>query len=112
MIEKIVLDYLNNKLNGVPVVMEQPQTPADKFVLIEKTGSSEADYIQSATLAVQSYDTSLFGAASLNETVKTAMREIITLPQIARCKANGDYNFTDPTTKRYRYQAVFELTYY
>ena len=30
---------------------------------------------------------------------------------VFRCELNGDYNFTDTETKRYRYQAVFDLTY-
>lgn len=110
MIEKIVLDYLTSKLD-VPCSMELLPDMGDSFVVIEKTGSTEDDGTESATIAVQSYGKSLSDAASLNERVKTAMKGIIELGSIGRCKRNSDYNFTDPTTKRYRYQAVFNITY-
>lgn len=111
MIEKIIIDYLKTELT-VPVVAEQPKTPSDSFVLIEKTGSSERNHTRSATMAIQSYSTTLLNAATLNEEVISKMREIVKLPSIGSCFLNSDYNFTDETTKIYRYQAVFELTYY
>ena len=33
-------------------------------------------------------------------------------PEIAACRLNSDYNFTDTAKKKYRYQAVFDLVYY
>lgn len=111
MIEKILLNYLNSKLT-VPVVMEEPADKPESFVVIQKTGSSRVNYIFSATIAVQSYGASLLKAAELNEAVKDAMLNIIEVGEVASCRLNSDYNFTDSQTKRYRYQAVFELTHY
>lgn len=111
MIEKIILNYLNSVLS-CPVYMEEPETKPKKFVVIQKTGSARVNYIFSATLAIQSYDESLLKAAELNETVKEVMFNSITCGEVASCRLNSDYNFTDATTKRYRYQAVFELTHY
>lgn len=111
MIEAIVLNYLADNLS-VPVFMEEPEERCGEYVLIEKVGSSENDRIQSATVAVQSYAESLYKSAVLNDTVKRAMRDIIVLDSVSRCRLNSDYNFTDTETKRYRYQAVFDLTYY
>lgn len=111
MIETIVLNYLADNLT-VPVLMEEPEERCEEYVLIEKVGSSENDRIQSATVAVQSYAESLYRSAVLNDTVKRAMRDIIVLDSVSRCRLNSDYNFTDTETKRYRYQAVFDLTYY
>lgn len=110
MIEKIVLDYLNDTLD-VPVYMEVPERPPQKFVLIEKTGSSTENYINSATLALQSYADSLYSAAVLNETVKGAMDNIIMIDSVSKSKLNTDYNFTDTSKKKYRYQAVYDLVY-
>lgn len=109
MIEKITLDYLTTKLTPIPVVMEEPKTKVSKFVLIEKTSGGETNRVEFATLAIKSYAASLYEAASLNESVKTAMRDLATLPTVASCKLNSDYNFTDTTEKRYRYQAVFNI---
>ena len=111
MIETIVLNYLADNLS-VPVFMEEPEEWCREYVLIEKVGSSENDRIQSATVAVQSYAESLYKSAVLNDTVKRAMRDIVVLDSVSRCRLNSDYNFTDTETKRYRYQAVFDLTYY
>lgn len=109
MIELIVLDYLKNALD-VPVVMEEP-ADAEEFVLISKTGSGEENFIKNATFAVQSWAKSLYDAAVLNEKVIEAMAEIIELNEISKSSLNSDYEFTDTTTKHYRYQAVFDLVY-
>lgn len=110
MIEKIVLDYLNKTLS-VPAYMEKPANPPEKYVLLEKTGSSSENLIESATIAIQSYAGSLFAAASLNEEVKVAMNNIVALNEVMGAELNSDYNFTDTTKKQYRYQAVYELVY-
>ena len=111
MIEKIVLDYLHTTL-AMPVYMEVPENPPDTFVLVEKTGSSRANRINRATLAVQSWADSLLEACRLHEQVKLAMDDFPGLDEISACRLNSDYNFTDPTTKHYRYQAVFDLVFY
>lgn len=111
MIEKTILDYLNNKLSET-CYMEEPDGE-DTFVLLEKTGSSLSNYVYSATFAIQSYATSLYEAAKLNEKVKAAMLTIADeLNTISKCSLNSDYDFTDTTKKRYRYQAVFDLIHY
>lgn len=111
MIEKIILDYFND-IVGIPAYMEVSKDMPDKFVLIEKTSSSEENYILYATIAIQSYANSLYDAACLNEEVKTAMRNIIASCDISKSKLNSDYNYTDTAKKKYRYQAVFDLVYF
>ena len=106
MIEEVILGYLSKSL-GVPVFMEEPAKPPQKYIIIDKLGSSEKNRLSSATLAVQSYE-----AARLNHTVKAAMRDTVTLDDVISCKLNSDYNYTDEETKRYRYQAVFDIRFY
>lgn len=109
MVETIILNYLSDRL-AVRVCMEIPaENPPQRFVLIEKVGGGERDMIQTATLAIQSYAESMYQAATLNEQVKTAMRDAVTLDSISRCELNSDYNYTDTTKKKYRYQAVFDI---
>ena len=110
MIEKVILDYLKSAL-PVPVYMEVPEKPPASFVLVEKTSSGRENHINSAMIALQSYATSLYGAASLNEAVKTAMDNSITTKDISAAKLNSDYNYTDTATKQYRYQAVYDIFY-
>lgn len=109
MIEKVILDYLSTALS-VPVRMERDDSLTN-YVLIEKTGSGETNYIKRATIAVQSYAGTLYEAAELNEDVKEAMQDITLLANVSRCALNSDYNFTDSAKKVYRYQAVFDLVF-
>lgn len=111
MIEKIVIDYLGQMLD-VPVYMERPEKTPEKYVIVEKTGSSREHFIKSATFALKSYADSLLHAAELNEKVKDAMDAIIRLDVVCRSELNSDYNYTDPTAKAYRYQAVYDLVHY
>ncbi len=111
MIEKRIRDHLLTKL-AVEVYLEYPETPPSKFVLFEKTGSSKQNHLESATFAFQSYALSLYEAAELNELVKAAVESLIETQDISKAKLNTDYNFTDTTTKEYRYQAVFDIYHY
>lgn len=111
MIEKTILDYLKETLS-VPVYMERPEEDIGEYVVLEKTGSGRMNRINRATFALQSFGDSLVRAAEINEDVKAAMDDLIVLPEISRSQLNSDYNFTDTTKKRYRYQAVYDITHY
>lgn len=112
MIEKAILDYLNENLS-VSAYMEVPEDEDEpKFVVIEKTGGGCSNFVYSATVAIQSYAPTLEEAARLNEDIKEKMKEIPNhVINIGRCELNSDYNFSSKGQKRRRYQAVFDLTY-
>lgn len=113
MIEQLIYNYLNVRA-PFPVYMEVPEgggTPP--FAVIQKTGGGVLDgVVFSATLAIQSYGGTLLEAAQTNELIKGLMASAVTLPDVARCRLNSDYNFTDTTKKQYRYQAVFDIIHY
>lgn len=111
MIEKTILDYLGEHLS-VPVYMEEPIDKPASYVLIERTGSSESDLIETTTLALQSYGASLYDAAALNMAVKAQIKQAVELPSVSAVYINSDYNFTDTETKRYRYQCVAVVTHF
>ena len=111
MIEIDILQYLDNELD-VPVFMEEPEVQPGRYVLIEKTAGGKENHICRATLAIQSYAESMLEAAELNERVKKAMDDAAILPVVGKSQLNSDYNFTDTETKRYRYQAVYNLVHY
>ena len=111
MIEKTILDYLEEHLS-VPVYMEEPISKPASYVLIERTGSSESDLIESTTLVLQSYGASLYDAAVLNMAVKARIKQAVELPSVSAVYINSDYNFTDTETKRYRYQCVAVVTHF
>lgn len=112
MIEKTIHDYLKSALN-VPTYMQRPESAPNKYVLIEKTGSSKENHISRATMAFQSCAPRLYDAAVLNEEVKTAVEQMPTeLGRICSVQLNSDYNYTDTDSKQYRYQAVYVITHY
>ena len=111
MIEQIVRDYLEEQL-GIPVRMEEEAGLPEEYIVVKKTGSGQTNHIKRATLAVQSYSSSLYQAASLNERVKEAMEKIIEMDDISKCELNSDYNYTDTARKKYRYQAVFDIVHF
>lgn len=111
MIEVVILNHLKSKLS-VPVALEKPEPVPPEYVLFEKTGSGRINKLPSSTFAFQSYAGSLYKAALLNEEVKQAVDSLIELDEIASVKLNTDYNFTDTTTKQYRYQAVYDINHY
>lgn len=111
MIEETLKSYLSDATKQ-KVWLEIPPKPPSEFIIIEKTAGGESNHIQSATFAIQSWAASMHDAAELNETVKKAMNNITDLPEIAGAHLQTDYNFTDTTTKKYRYQAVYDLNFY
>lgn len=111
MIEKTVMEYLDGQLD-VNCYMEVPASRPERFVVVEKTGSSRENYINSSMLAIKSYAPSLYEAAALNEQVKTVMDTAIELDEICRADINSDYVFNEINAKGYRYQAVYDIIHY
>lgn len=111
MIEIVIKEFLDSHLS-VPSFLERPEKPPKSYVLFEKTGSGSNNHLPSSTLAFQSYAASMYEAAALNEKLKEVVESMITLDYISKIKLNSDYNFTDTTTKEYRYQAVFDINHY
>lgn len=113
MIEKTVIQYLRKKFPEEIVKGEVPIGMPDRFITVEKTGGQQRGVgLFQSTLAIQSWETSREKAAELSEEVCSAMRNMPDeVSQVTRCRG-ADYDFTDTTTKRYRYQAVFTITHY
>ena len=112
MIAKDLLDYLNsNTYLSTPAYMEQPEALTN-YILLDQTGTRIANQIQTTTFAIQSYGSTLYDAMVLNEKLKVVMDGFAELGNVARVKLETDYNFTNTTTKQYRWQAVFDITHY
>lgn len=110
MIELIICEYLSSKLD-CPVLPEKPQRPFGKMVFVERTGG-RGKFLRETTVAIQSYGNSLYEAAVLNEEVIAYMQGLIERDEVTKVTLNSNYNYTDTTTKEYRYQAVFDVIHY
>ena len=115
-IEEYLIQNLSALLTDTPVYGDVPSPVPRQLVTIEKTGSEERNHIITATVAIQSWSDSRYNAAVLNQKVKQAMQKIAILKEIARIECISDYNYTDNVTqnssRKNRYQTVFEVTYY
>ena len=109
-IEVYLIEYLTKEL-GIPIYGQEEDAEDSSYVVIEKLGSYVENFTRHATIALKSYGATLLESAELNERVKSAMDDIIRKPEISCSKLNSDCNFTDTTTKKYRYQAVYDLVY-
>lgn len=112
-IEQKIYDFLTMQ-SDIPVYFEFPEKDApDEFFLVEKTGSTFAEHISSSTIAIKTYAGRMFRASVLNDFLKHIMiYRLIQEDEIISIKLNSDYNFTDTSEKRYRYQAVFDVRHY
>ncbi len=110
-ITQALYEYLSGQLEEPVYTMVPANMPA-KFVVIEKTSGGEENYIYHSMFTIRSYASTLDDADVLNDDVKNAMRDAITVDMITSCKLNSDYNFTDTAEKKYRFQAVFDVDHY
>lgn len=110
--EEKILNFLKDR--GFTCYMEEPVKKPSEYVLVEKTGSSDAgDGLYSSLYAFKSYSTSMYKASNLNEKVKAAVMDMPqNIPGITDATLNSDYNFTDTDTRRYRYQSVFDIIHF
>lgn len=108
-IEKVMIDYLLE--HNIDAYAERPKEKPSTYVLVEKTGGTEANLIETATIAFQSVAPSLAEASFLNDAVKEIVGTADTLDRVSAVSLNSDANFTNPTAKQYRYQSVYNITY-
>lgn len=111
MIELTIKAFLERIL-PCHVYMRFPDDPGSRFVVLELEHNPRENHIESAILVADSYGESQLEAAKLNELVKSALDELTELDDIAGSHRGGDYPFFDTKHKRYRYQAVQNITHY
>ncbi len=110
MIESTVTKYLNEVLD-VPAYMEEPKNKPPEYVVLQVIDSGRTNYIDAVTFNITSYSTSLLKAAQLNNMVKNAMYDIISINNISSSKFGGGGQEIKQTTKQYAYYCIFNLFY-
>lgn len=109
LIEARIISYLEAETK-IPTYAEVPEQNKGSFFVVERIGARAENHVDTYTIAVQSYADTLLDAAVLSTIARHYMEDMISDPDIASVRFNTDYNFTDTTTKRYRYQALFDIT--
>lgn len=111
MIIKDILDYLSDELTE-PCYCEEPDAPPSSYVLLDQKGQSKTEHIYYTRLAFNSIAPTMYEAAELAERVIAAVESAIELDSVCKIELNSNYNFTDTSSKRYRYQTLFDITHY
>ena len=114
-IEAVIIEYLNRsdvELDA-PTYGEIPAKAPDEFYVVELTGGPQTDHINHSTIAIKAHAKSRARAADLAYDVDNVMLgSLKELPYISGVERNTIANFTDLSTKGYRYQGVYVVTHY
>lgn len=112
MIEVALRNYLEEQLSTIPVLMEYPKTPGEKFVVLQLADGGKINHIDAVTFFVTIYANSLYEAASLKDDVKDHLFEAITLPCITSASLGQEAAGTDTSNHKYTYSLTFNFYYY
>lgn len=111
MLETMLIAFLSETAPAFAEFPDEP--PADgRFFVVERVGGGTNEKLRTATVAVQCYGATLYAAAELSEALAGAMEAFYDEPEICSVELDSCYNYTDTRTKRYRYQAVYDITHY
>lgn len=110
LIEKTIRDYLLNKIQNVPIEVQEP-TDKTKYIVFRVVDRAEVDLINAVTVEFYSYGKSKLEAAALDEELRAAMKDIVELDSIFSSKLSGGNDDYDTDLNKYRYRSYFNLSY-
>lgn len=111
MIDQIIKQYLDGQLS-VPSFFDFEKKMPAKFVSFERTSGGKVNHIKNSSFAFQSHADTKYEALQLINEVIEVVERMIELDEMSKIELNTYYDFTDEESKKYRYQAVFEITHY
>lgn len=112
MIEVTLRNYLEANLEGIPVVMEQPKNPPQKYVMMRLADGGKVNHIDAATFFVDVIADNLYDAAALRDDVKDLLFNAITLDSITHSSIGGERANTDSANHVYKYELTYNFYYY
>jgi hypothetical protein len=111
-IEVALRNYLEEELEDVPVVMERPKNPPEKYVLLRLTDGGMINHVDAATFFVDVFAKDLYSAAVLRDRVKDLMFNAITLDGISHASMGGERANTDSANHTYVYELTYNFYFY
>lgn len=110
-VEERILTFLSKKMAPIPVYMMRPEEPDSEYCIMEVNTGQEVNRVVGASVTVRSVAPTLYRAATLSYQVIAAMRDLVDVNNVTSCALNSNVNYTDTTTKEYRYQTLFTIHY-
>ena len=112
MIEKTIRDFLASKGYEAYVQIAPTQAHGNRYVVIQRTGTSLSNLVSGARIVVQSYAPTLYEAGTMSDELICLMCYRLTeTKNISACRLENAYPQIDLRTKENRYQTVFYVTY-
>lgn len=112
MIEVAIRDYLEDSLDDVKVVMEQPKNPPKEYILLRMVDGGRTNHIDAATFFATVISNSLYSAAQLKEKVKDALVSATELDCISHSSLGGESATLDSANHVYQYNITVNFYYY
>ena len=109
-LEKNIIEYLGPLLS-VPVVAETPENAPDAYVRIERVGRTVRNRVTTDSIAFQSYGGTMLEAAELDEEVQRHLEGMVSLDEISSVSLQSNYNASDTSNLKYRYQCIYDIVY-
>lgn len=110
LIEQTVLEYLQEALDMEEVYLEIPREIPETFVVFRVIDRGLSNQINEVTIELSSYADTKYNAAVLDNQVREAMTNIVSLASIS-CRFGGGNDNPDTTLKLPRYRCYFNLYY-
>lgn len=110
-IEVVVLQILAENLPA-KIFAEYPPDPPTHFFVLDKLSDREERFVNTASFALQAYAPTKLAAARLIAAGRGALEALLWANEISRVQSEDEAPFPDTRTKAYRYQEVFDVTYY
>ena len=108
------VDILNrlNALLSLNVYMEKPKDAPEEFYVIQFVKGGNQHGLAEMSIIAQSYGKTMYRACDMNKDMEAALESLISEEYIRDISRNGSYPYNKPDTKQYRYQCLFDVSYY
>lgn len=109
MIETILIDYLETELKVDVYVMMPEDLPTGNFIVLDRIGTSKENHVTAYDMAFMCYGDTALDAAVLNESVISAMDDIVQLGTVSGVRLVNSQMNTDIVRNRPRYQCTYTI---
>lgn len=111
MVDVEILNRLKALLS-LNVYMEVPDDAPEEFYVIQFVKGECRHGLAEMSIIAQSYGNTMYRACDMNKDMEAALESLITEDYIRDISRNGSYPYNKTDIKQYRYQCLFDVSYY
>jgi len=111
MVDVDILNKLKTLLS-LNVYMEVPDDAPEEFYVIQFVKGECRHGLAEMSIIVQSYGNTMYRACTMSKDMEDALESLISEDYIRDISRNGSYPYNKPDIKQYRWQCLFDVSYY